>query len=179
MSSASKGGKVVDATMGSAPARMPGVAVFAFAGNDFMPRAKKKDWPAELWIWNDGDTTLNQPPYKDMYRGAVQRMVKAARAAGAVPVALLAASYDAFAHIFTRHSREDAAKQWMFDGGEWSVQRTWNTMFDGARQIWLEEGALVIDASGLYARGELRAPGGGWLAFQHPRGSRARDLVPR
>ena len=111
---------------------------------------------------------LNQPPYKDLHRGAVQRMVAAARAAGAVPVALLAANYDVFAHIFTRHSRDDANKQWMFDGGQWSVQHTWNTMFDGARQMWLEEGALVIDASGLYAHGELRAPGGDGWHFSTP-----------
>ena len=71
LSSACKGGKVVDAALGSAPTRMPGVAVFACAGNDFMPRAKAKNWPAELWIWTDGNTMLNQPPYKGLYRGSV------------------------------------------------------------------------------------------------------------
>jgi hypothetical protein len=171
VSSACTGGKVVGAAMGSAPARVPGVAVFAFAGNDFMPRANKKDWPAELWIWTKGNTGV---PYKDMYRGAVQKMVAAARAAGAVPVALLAANYTAFAHIFTRHTPGDAQKSWMFDGGEWSVQTNWNTMFNDARQIWLEEGALTIDASGLYAHGELRAPGGDGWHFSTPA---ARELA--
>jgi len=96
-------------------------------------------------------------------------MIAAAKAAGAVPVALLAANYDAFVHIFTLHSRDDEKKKWMFEG-EWSVGRTWNTMFDDARQIWLEEGALVIDASGLYAHGELRAPGGDGWHFSTPAG---------
>ena len=177
VSSACTGGKVVGAAMGSAPARVPGVAVFAFAGNDFMPRANKKDWPAELWIWTKGNTGV---PYKDMYRGAVQKMVAAARAAGAVPVALLAANYTAFAHIFTRHSPGDAQKSWMFDGGEWSVQTNWNTMFNDARQIWLEEGALTIDASGLYAHGELRVWGGtGGISLPPRRGSLLLELLTR
>ena len=59
--------------------------------------------------------------------------------------------------------------------GEWSVEATWNLKFNDSKQIWLEEGALGLDASGLYARGELLGPRrDGWHFFTP--GSRKRAI---
>jgi hypothetical protein len=40
----------------------------------------------DRWIYVEGNKMLSQPRQQDMYHGAVQGMVAAARAAGAVPV---------------------------------------------------------------------------------------------